>query len=159
MPGYLLDTNALSTLAPRTVPPAATSDGAAFRAWVREHDQELFLSVITLAEIQAGVSRLERKGAARRAADLAHWLNAILELYQSRTLPLAASAALETGRMLDRAMGAGAAPGFEDAAIAATAAVHGLTVVTANERHFKHFGVAFIPPPDAAGSCDDPRVS
>jgi toxin FitB len=146
--GYLLDTNALSILAPRTVPGrAATSDGTAFRAWVREHDEDLFLSVITLAEIQAGVSRLERKGAAKRAADLSRWLSAIVELYQSRTLPLASSAALETGHLLDRAMGAGAAPGFEDAAIAATAAVHGLTVVTANARHFRHFGVAFISPP------------
>jgi predicted nucleic acid-binding protein len=148
MPGYLLDTNALSILAPPTAPRNATmSDGAAFRAWVREHDDELFLSTITLAEIQAGVSRLERQGAARRAADLSHWLSAILELYQSRTLPLAANTALETGRLLDRAIARGAAPGFEDAAIAATAAVHSLTVVTANERHFKHFGVAFISPP------------
>ena len=55
MPGYLLDTNALSILAPPTAPRNATmSDGAAFRAWVREHDDELFLSTITLAEIQAG---------------------------------------------------------------------------------------------------------
>jgi predicted nucleic acid-binding protein len=147
MPGYLLDTNALSILAPPSTPgSAAASDGAVFRAWVREHDEELFLSVVTLAEIQAGVSRLERKGAARRAAELAHWLAAVLELYQPRTLPLASSAALETGRMLDRAIAAGAAPGFEDAAIAATAAVHGLTVVTANKRHFKHFGVALISP-------------
>jgi predicted nucleic acid-binding protein len=148
MPGYLLDTNALSTLAPPTAPRrAAASHATAIRAWVRGHDEELFISVVTLAEIQAGVSRLERNGALRRAADLAHWLSAIIELYQSRTLPLASSAALETGRMLDRALGAGAAPGFEDAAIAATAAVHGLTVVTANARHFKHFGVAFISPP------------
>ena len=148
MPGYLLDTNALSILAPPTVARnAATSDSAAFRAWVREHGEELFLSAITLAEIQAGISRLERKGATRRAADLSRWLSAVLELYQSRTLPLAASTALETGRMLDRAIAGGATPGFEDAAIAATAAMHGLTIVTANERHFKDFGVAFISPP------------
>jgi predicted nucleic acid-binding protein len=143
IPGYLLDTNALSILAP----PQAGPDGSAFRAWVRAHDEGLYLSVVTLAEIQAGVSRLERKGAAKRATDLTHWLGAILELYQSRTLPLSLSAALEAGRMLDRAMAAGADPGFEDAAIAATAAVHGVTVVTASERHFKHFGVAFVSPP------------
>jgi len=71
MPGYLLDTNALSILAPPAIPRNATmSDGAAFRAWVREHDDELFLSAITLAEIQASVSRLERKGAARRCRRL-----------------------------------------------------------------------------------------
>ena len=148
MPGYLLDTNALSILAPPAVPRnGSASDKAAFRAWVREHGEELFLSAVTLAEIQAGVSQLQRKGARRRAADLSHWLAAILELYHSRTLPLGSSAALETGRMLDRAISAGVAPGFEDAAIAGTAAVHGLTIVTANERHFKHFGVAFISPP------------
>ena len=148
MPGYLLDTNALSILAPPSVARSANkSAGAAFRAWVREHGEDLFLSTITLAEIQAGISRLERRGAARRAADLAHWLSAVLELYQSRTLPLASSPALEAGRMIDRAIAARAAPSFEDAAIAATAAVHGLTVVTANERPFKHFGVPFIPLP------------
>ena len=146
--GYLIDTNALSILAPGTASlTAASSARAAFRAWVREHDEGLFLSVITLAEIQAGVSRLERKGAAKRAADLARWLSAILELYRSRTLPLGSDTALEAGRRLDRAAGAGAAPGFEDAAIAATAFVHGLTVVTANARHFRHFGVPFISPP------------
>jgi predicted nucleic acid-binding protein len=149
VPGYLLDTNALSMLAPPAVPRAGVGPdrAVAFRAWVRGHDDALFLSVITLAEIQAGISRLERKGAAKRAADLSHWLSAILELYQSRTLPLAPGAALETGRMLDRAMAAGSAPGFEDAAIAAIAAVNDLTVVTANERHFKHFGVALVSPP------------
>ncbi len=148
MPGYLLDTNTLSILAPQSVPRigAASDRARAFRAWVREHEDTLFLSVITLAEIQAGISRLERRGAAKRAADLSHWLSAILELYQSRTLPLASGTALETGRMLDRAMAAGGAPGFEDAAIAATAAANDLTVVTANERHFKYFGVAFISP-------------
>jgi predicted nucleic acid-binding protein len=145
--GYLLDTNALSILAPQAMPRASASEGtAAFRAWVQDHDEELFLSVITLAEVQAGVSQLERRGAAKRAADLSRWLRAILELYQSRTLPLASATALETGRMLDSAIAAGSAPGFEDAAIAATAKVNGLTVVTANERHFKHFGVAFISP-------------
>jgi predicted nucleic acid-binding protein len=149
MSGYLLDTNAISILAP----PAAARNAlpshvARFRTWVRAHDDQLFLSTITLAEIQAGISQLERKGSARRAAALAHWLGAILELYDSRTLPLTSSAALEAGRLLDRAIGAGADPGFEDAAIAATAAVHNLTVVAANTRHFEHFGVSFISPSD-----------
>jgi toxin FitB len=149
MSGYLLDTNAISILAPPQGPIRSTptpSQAARFRTWVREHDHRLFLSTITLAEIQAGISQLERKGSARRAAALTHWLDAVLELYDSRTLPFTSSAALEAGRLLDRAIAAGADPGFEDAAIAATAAVHDLTVVTANVRHFEHFGVAFISP-------------
>lgn len=148
MSGYLLDTNAISMLAPqsakeRIFPPHV----AIFRTWVREHGEELFLSTVTLAEIQAGISQLERKGASRRAAALSHWLNAILELYDSRTLPLTSGVALEAGRLLDRAIGAGSDPGFEDAAIAATASVHGLTIVTANTRHFEAFDVASISPP------------
>jgi predicted nucleic acid-binding protein len=149
MTGYLLDTNAISILAPpaRAQNPMG-SRAAQFRSWVREHDERLFLSTITLAEIQAGISLLERKGLARRAALLTHWLDAVLELYNSRTLPFSASAALTAGRLLDRAIAAGVDPGFEDAAIAATAAVHDLTVVTANTRHFEHFGVPFISPAD-----------
>jgi predicted nucleic acid-binding protein len=149
MSGYLLDTNAISILSPPQRPIRSApmlSHAARFRTWVREHDQQLFLSTITLAEIQAGISQLKRKGSARRAAALAHWLDAVLELYDSRTLPFTSAAALEAGRLLDHAIAAGADPGFEDAAIAATAAVHDLTVVTANVRHFQHFGVAFIAP-------------
>jgi predicted nucleic acid-binding protein len=148
MSGYLLDTNVISLLAPKSseAKPGALRV-AEFRAWVREHDERLFLSTVTLAEIQAGISRLERKRASRRAADLAHWLDAILELYDSRTLPLTSVVALEAGRLLDHAIGLGADPGFEDAAIAATAVVHGLMIVTANTRHFDTFGVTSIPPP------------
>jgi len=149
MSGYLLDTNAISILAPRPAAQSALrSHVARFRAWVREHDDQLFLSAITLAEIQAGISQLERKGSARRAAAVTHWLSAVLELYDSRTLSFSSPAALEAGRLLDRAIGAGADPGFEDAAIAATAAVNGLTIVTANTRHFEHFGVPYMSPLD-----------
>lgn len=148
MPGFLLDTSAISILAPR--PGRKKNDPApapVFQQWVREHDEELFLSTITLAEIKAGISKLERKGAHSRAAGLSRWMNAILTIYASRTLPLDGPAALETGRLLDRAAGAGAGPGFEDAAIAATASIHDLVVVTANIRHFEPLGVPFLPPP------------
>jgi predicted nucleic acid-binding protein len=151
MSGYLLDTSAISIIAPRAAPRIAVpSTVARFRTFLREYDDELFLSTITLAEIQSGISQLQRKGSTRRAAALAHWLNGILELYDSRTLPLTSSAALETGRLLDRAIAAGADPGFEDAAIAATAAVNDLTVVTANVRHFRHFGVRLRSPTEEA---------
>lgn len=144
MSGYLLDTNAISALAPRAARSDPPAHIVAFRTWLRAHGDELFLSTITLAEIQAGVSQLERKGSTRRAAALAQWLSAIVELYDSRTLPLTAAAALETGRFLDRALGAGVHPVFEDVAIAATAAVHNLIVVTANARHFECFGVSLL---------------
>lgn len=145
MPGYLLDTNVISRLAPERDAAKATG----LQAWVGEHGAELFLSAITIAELQAGVCRLQRKGAIRKADALARWLQLVLEFYEFRVLWLDAQAALETGRLIDRAVGVGGEPGFEDAAIAATAAVHGLTVVTANTRHFRLFGVPFIEPPAA----------
>ena len=144
MRGYLLDTNAISLLAPGIETKGPAPGRASFQGWIREHGESLFLSVITLAEIQAGIAQLERKGTRRRAADLAHWFDAIVELYDSRILPLTTMVALETGRLLDRAIGSGVDAGFEDAAIAATASVHDLTVVTANSRHFEALGVPFV---------------
>jgi predicted nucleic acid-binding protein len=144
--GYLLDTNAISLLAPGIETKRLAPSRAGFQSWIREHGESLFLSVITLAEIQAGIAQLERKGARRRAADLAHWFDAIVELYESRVLPLTMAVALETGRLLDRAIGGGVDAGFEDAAIAATASVHDLTVVTVNGRHFDAFGVPLLSP-------------
>jgi predicted nucleic acid-binding protein len=145
--GYLLDTNAISLLAPGIETKGPAPSRAGFQRWISEHGENLFLSVITLAEIQAGISQLERKAASKRAADLAHWRDSIVELYESRVLPLTAGVALETGRLLDNAIGSGVDAGFEDAAIAATASVHDLIVVTGNIRHFEAFGVAFMPPP------------
>src|SRR5260370_7381046 len=89
MSGYLLDTDAISILAPQPAAQnALPSHVARFRTWVREHDDQLFLSAITLAEIQAGISRLERKGSARRAPALAHWLSPIPTFYYSTPFPL-----------------------------------------------------------------------
>jgi predicted nucleic acid-binding protein len=144
--GYLLDTNAISLVAPGTDTKRLTPGRAGFQRWIRAHSDNLFCSVITLAEVQAGISRLQRKDASRRAADLAHWLDAIVELYESRFLPLTVPVALEAGRLLDRAIGSGVDAGFEDAAIAATASVHDLTVVTEKTRHFQAFGVPIMPP-------------
>lgn len=142
---FLLDTNVLSILAPRSKAPDETS--ARFQDWVRPRHETLFLSCVTLAEVQSGISRLERRRAPRQAAVLQQWMESICEIYGDRILPLTVEAALITGRLLDRAAGEGDDPGFENAAIAATAASEGMTVVTLNARHFRHFGVPFIAPP------------
>jgi predicted nucleic acid-binding protein len=144
MPGFLLDTNAVSALAPLPSEAPASSQTTAFSAWVRAHDDELFLSAVTLGEIQAGISKLERRGASARARRLSQWLAAILELYEARILALDARAALTAGRCLDRAVGKGGSPGFEDAAIAGTAIIHDLTIVTANVKHFELLGVPYM---------------
>lgn len=144
MAGYLFDTNTVSLLAPKAGKPS-TAHG--LQDFVRLHGDSIYLSCITLAELQVGVSRLERQGATSRANALARWLEGVLAFYDKKTLPMTCEIALQTGRLLDGSIGRGTNPGFEDAAIAATAAFHDLTVVTANARHFAPLGVPFIAPP------------
>lgn len=141
----LLDTNVISRAAPKGGAAAAVS--MAFAEWLRKNNAEIHLSSVTIAEISAGISALERNGATARAKLLASWLEAVIALHTNRILPLDIAVAIETGMLLDKAIGAGTDPGFEDAAIAATASIHRLTVVTANTRHFSAFGVAFFEPP------------
>ena len=141
MPGFLLDTNVISGLAPdRSDQSGFASED--FHNWVVENEQQIFLSVITIAEIQAGIAALERRRATRRASALSQWLEALFSLYGNKVLPFTPAIALLTGTLLDKAIGSGIDPGFEDAAIAATAKFHDLTIVTNNLRHFQHFAVA-----------------
>ena len=50
------------------------------------HSSLLFLSVVTLAEIEDGIAKSRREGAARTSADLASWLETVLHLYGDRIL-------------------------------------------------------------------------
>jgi toxin FitB len=141
---YLLDTNVISTLSPST--PEGSAETDPLRRWLSTTDAELYLSVVTVAEIQAGQAKAERIGATRKARAIAAWLEAIIGFYGDRILALDSVAARATGRLLDRAIGAGGDPGFEDAAVAAIAQQNGLIVLTRNVRHFRHFDVAFANP-------------
>lgn len=116
----------------------------AFAAWVRANGDRLYLSVITIAEIEAGIARAIRIEATTKAQHLHRWLAAVEHFYAGRILPFGLEEARHAGMILDRARAHD--PGFEDIAIAATAAAHGLTVLTANERYFEPLGVTFANP-------------
>ncbi|CAJ0888221.1 hypothetical protein AMST5_03859 [freshwater sediment metagenome] len=135
---YLLDTNIVSANAPakRKVGPEA------FASWVREHSERLYLSTVAIAKI--GIARADRLGAATKAERLRRWLAALEHFYAERIQPFGIEEARQAGAILDRARAHN--PGFEDIAIAATAAVRGFTILTANERHFRPLGVAFVNP-------------
>ncbi|MDR3518473.1 MAG: type II toxin-antitoxin system VapC family toxin [Azospirillaceae bacterium] len=137
---YLVDTNILSAGAPSRVAPAELI------AWMDEHSPALFLSAVTVAEIEDGIAKLRREGATRKAADLTVWLETLLHLYGSRILPFDTAAARVAGMLSDRARAQGKAPGFADIAIAATAKYHGLTILTRNLRHFKPLDVPALDP-------------
>jgi toxin FitB len=137
---YLVDTNVISAAAPSR-PLHAT-----LVAWMDAHSDILFLSAVTVAEIEDGIAKLRREGATRRSADLTAWLETLLHLYGDRILAFDTPKARIAGAMADQARGQGFAPGFADIIIAATARHRGLTILSRNVRHFEPLGVAVLDP-------------
>jgi predicted nucleic acid-binding protein len=136
---FLLDTNIISAMAPST-----KVERAELATWLDQASNHLYLSVVTASEITSGIEKAEREGAAKKAALLRQWWQAVEYLYGERTLPFDLRAAHAAGVILDRARAH--QPGFEDIAIAATAEVHGLTILTGNDRHFAPLGVPLLNP-------------
>lgn len=106
----------------------------------------MFLSAVTIAEVEDGIAKLRREKATRRSRDLAQWLEAVLHLYGDRVLGFDTPTARIAGQLSDRARGQGHAPGLADIIIAATARQHGLTILSRNARHFAPLGVTVLDP-------------
>ena len=106
----------------------------------------LFLSAVTVAEIEDGIAKLRREGATRKSTDLAAWLEAVLHLYGDRILAFDTATARIAGALSDEARGQGHAPGFGDIIMAATAQRHSLTILSRNTRHFVPLNLPLIDP-------------
>ncbi len=129
---FLVDTNVISALAPtKAERPAELID------WLDRRSDDLLVSVVTAAEIRAGVAKAAREGAKRKAEALASWWDAVEHLYSDRILPLDLKAATIAGALSDLAIAKGRAPGFADIAIAATAKANELALLTRNVRDFE----------------------
>ena len=137
---YLVDTNVISAGAPSRPAPAELV------AWMDARSAVLFLSAVTVAEIEDGIARLRRKGAIRKSADLVAWLETVLHLYRDRILDFDTGTARVAGTLSDLARGQGQARGFAGIIIAATALRHGLTILSRNVRHFTGLGVPVLDP-------------
>ncbi len=135
---YLIDTNVLSELR-RPQPDASVV------AWVAARPPAtLFISVLTLAELKKGIARLPPS--ARKTA-LADWLDVELPAYfLGRILAVDVPVALRWGELV---AAAGRPLPAIDAMLAATASVHGLSLVTRNVRDFEGLGVVVIDPWEA----------
>jgi predicted nucleic acid-binding protein len=130
---YLLDTNVVSELRkPRP--------HGAVLAWLQSlEDADLYLSAVTLGEIQAGIE-LTREQDKGKADEIEAWLGSVSEAYN--VLPMDAAVFRAWARLMHRKSDTL----YEDAMIAATAKVHGLTVATRNVADFKALEIEVFNP-------------
>ncbi len=130
---YLLDTNVISELRKR-------KPHGGVLAWLNSvRDQALFLSAVTLGELQAGIE-LTRKRDAAKAEEIETWVDQLSHSYE--ILPMDDRVFREWARLMhgrpDQLI--------EDAMLAATAIVHRLIVVTRNTRDFQAFKIPLFNP-------------
>jgi len=130
---YLLDTNVVSEL--RKPKP----HGAVLAWFDAIEDTRLHLSAMTIGEIQVGIE-LTREQDEGKALEIEAWLKLVATSYN--VLPMDAAAFRAWAQLMHRKSDTV----YEDAMIAATAKIHGLTVVTRNVADFKAFGVPLLNP-------------
>lgn len=127
---YLLDTVVISEMRKRHGHPNVLR-------WLGDRPaQALFLSTVTIGEIERGVS-LQRGVDPGFAEALGSWLEQLIDLYEERILSVDVAVARRWGQLAARLGHAGI-----DLMIAATALEHGLIVATRNVRHFLPTGVS-----------------
>ena len=130
---YLLDTNVVSEL--RKLRPHG-----GVVAWLESvDDAQLYLSAVTLGEIQAGIE-LTREQDPDKAQAIEAWLELVAGAYN--VLPMDAATFRAWARLMHRKSDTL----YEDAMIAATAKVHGLTVATRNVSDFNALGLDVFNP-------------
>ena len=131
---FLIDTDVLSALRRGERHPGAS------RWLAGQRTSDLYLSVVTIGEIERGIEQQQRRDPPF-AGELSGWLDRVLAWYGDRVLPVDLATAQRWGRLT-------AALGYEsaDLLIAATALEHGLTVVTRNVRHFEPAAVTVFNP-------------
>lgn len=135
---YLLDTCLVSELV-RKSPDRGVVE------WITDCDEDAaYLSVITVGEIQKGISRLEQN---KKRMALQKWLDLELKVrFQERILPITEEVAQTWGILLGEAESKGISVPAIDALIAATAIAHNLIVVTRNDRDILRVGVRTLNP-------------
>lgn len=134
---YLLDTCVISEFI------KAKPDAAVLR-WIAEmHEQSLYLSAITVAEIQRGIAKLPKS---KRKNELTTWFMDVLAQFDGRILSFDGKAALFWGNQLAKLEQAGRKMPAIDAFIASIAASQQMRLVTRNSADFKYFPIETVNP-------------
>ena len=134
---YLLDTCVVSE-------PTKPRPAARVVAWLQEADPEsLYISVLTFGELEKGIERLAES---QRKRGYRLWLERVRGQAAHRVLTVDDPIASEWGRMLARAEKKGSPLPVIDALLAATAIVHGLTIVTRNDSDIARTGASILDP-------------
>jgi predicted nucleic acid-binding protein len=135
---YLVDTNVISEIRK-----GSRADRRVARWYDSIGDSDLYLSVLVLGEIRQGLERARARDGAQAAA-LERWLRDVREAFGARVLPVSQAVAEEWGRM-----NAVRSLPVVDALMAATAKVHGLTLVTRNVADIVDTGADYLNPFEA----------
>ena len=135
---YLLDTNVVSEFANKEPEQAVIK-------WFRKHRRDdLYISVITVGEIQQGISRLP---ISKRRTQLSSWLyETVLGTYADVLLAVEMATMVQWGELTAQLLQQGNKMPVMDAMIAATALEHNLTLVTRNASDFANVGVTLVNP-------------
>lgn len=135
---FLLDTNVISEATKR-------KPNAGLMTWFEQHRSDgLYLSVITIGELQQGIARLPKSP---RRVELSNWLHGVLlPTYADWILSLDTDTLLQWGTMTGELVAAGRKMPLADSLIAATALRHELTLVTRNNADFSHVAVTVVNP-------------
>lgn len=131
---YLADANVLSE-------PTRPEPDSRVVAWLRRHEREIAVDPVILGEIRFGILLL---APGKRRARLERWFDDGIRRFHC--LPWEAATGLRWAELLADLRVAGRSMPIKDSLIAATALVHGLTVVTRNRQDFERAGVAIIDP-------------
>jgi len=134
--GYILDTNVISEV-------RKPHGSALVKEWVSASPgPTLYLSVMSVGEIRWGIEQVRERDL-QQALTIERWLDGLSRSFQGRIIPITEAIAEEWGRMRKQRP----LP-VADALIAATAKVHGWSVVTRNVKDFADTGVTVINPFD-----------
>ena len=132
---FLIDTDLLSLVQRKRVP-------AKLLEWLEANDDEIFLSVISLAELRFGVNTAP-KG---HQPELFAWLDETKRQFATATEPLTEPILIRWKELLSELKQKNRTMTCEDSLIAATALFYGHTVATQNTRHFEPAGVDLVNP-------------